>query len=472
MEEDDDLPTREHVAGCVWCQQELARYMAVDAALRRGYGAAAHESMLPFPFDQDGDVDGAESYAFTLEETMADGYDPHDLQPSATARSARWGDRKRRPSPRATAIAAIAAALILTVIATAVYAQFAARRTASPPPASSTSGALTTIVLPRATSLTAWTTAPDGSFWYATASPGAAIGHATPHGIITAFPVPTNDAVSTLWTTSMAIALDGSIWLTGAADRGATTASFITRMTPDGAFTRIPLPAGLSVGRLLAGRDGALWFSGGQDLNPSASATPVRVIGQITSDGHTTTFTVLAQSAAGVLLDMCIGPDQALWYTWASSLSGSANVTGRIGRVAPSGQAQEFAVPYIPDSIASGADGALWYSEGVPGVNGDTPSALAHRTGYIGRITTAGAASELPIDPMEGVGQVATGSDGAIWYTVRQDQTGAFGRITPSGGIKTFATNGNAAISAIASAPGALWLLDARNNLWRYRLPA
>src|SRR6516225_1085749 len=86
MEEDDDLPTREHVAGCVWCQQGLARYMAVDAALRRGYGAAAHESMLPFPFDQDGDVDGAESYAFTLEETMADGYDPHDLQPSATAR--------------------------------------------------------------------------------------------------------------------------------------------------------------------------------------------------------------------------------------------------------------------------------------------------------------------------------------------------------------------------------------------------
>ena len=34
LEEDEAPPTREHVAECAWCQQELARYMTVDEALR------------------------------------------------------------------------------------------------------------------------------------------------------------------------------------------------------------------------------------------------------------------------------------------------------------------------------------------------------------------------------------------------------------------------------------------------------
>jgi hypothetical protein len=125
LEDAAATPTREHVAGCDWCQQEVARYAAVDEALRREFGAEAHASVLPFLFDLDGDEDYAEDFAFTLEdtleETMAEGYDPRDRQPSTTARSSRWGDGKRGPGLRATAIAGIAAALILAVIATAVY---------------------------------------------------------------------------------------------------------------------------------------------------------------------------------------------------------------------------------------------------------------------------------------------------------------------------------------------------------------
>jgi hypothetical protein len=124
LEEDEAPPTREHVAECAWCQQELARYMTVDEALRREFGAGAHASVLPFLFDLDSDEDIAEDYAFTLEdtleETMAEGHDPRDQQPSTTIRSSRWGKRKRGPSPRATAIAGIAAALILAVIATTI----------------------------------------------------------------------------------------------------------------------------------------------------------------------------------------------------------------------------------------------------------------------------------------------------------------------------------------------------------------
>ena len=79
--------------------------------------------------------------------------------------------------------------------------------------------------------------------------------------------------------------------------------------------------------------------------------------------------------------------------------------------------------------------------------------------------------SDIPIDPSLGADQLVAGSDGAIWFTVGQDETGKFGRITPSGGVKTFTTGGNSALVKIAAAPGALWLLDKRNNLWHYRLP-
>src|SRR6516164_9685398 len=135
LDKDEATPTREHVAGCVWCQQELARYKAVDEALRREFGAEMHESVPPFLFDLDGDEDCAEDYAFTLEdtleETMGEGRDPRDRQPSTTTRSSRWGERKRRPSSRATAIAGIAAALILAVIATTIYTKLAPQRTTS-----------------------------------------------------------------------------------------------------------------------------------------------------------------------------------------------------------------------------------------------------------------------------------------------------------------------------------------------------
>ncbi len=228
------------------------------------------------------------------------------------------------------------------------------------------------------------------------------------------------------------------------------------------------MSADLTVGGMIAGPDGALWFAGERD---PYSETRINVIGRITMDGQVTTFPTPSQSSEGGVLDICVGPDKAIWYTWINSLSDASKFTGRIGRVSLSGQIQEFAAPY-GRPIASGADGALWYSEIIPNTGGDGLYATAIRKGYIGRITTAGVASELPIDPNTGIGQLVAGSDGAIWYIIDGDQTGAFGRITPSGGVKTFSTNGNAALRLIAAAPGALWLFDSRNNLWRYRLPA
>jgi len=123
LEEDDDLPTREHVALCSWCEQELARYAAVDAALRRGYGEAAQEIIAPFPFDLDGDEDVAEDYVVTMEDTLEEAMaEGHSQRPSTTARSSRRGDGRRGPSLRTTAIAGIAAALIIALLAGVFYA--------------------------------------------------------------------------------------------------------------------------------------------------------------------------------------------------------------------------------------------------------------------------------------------------------------------------------------------------------------
>ena len=51
------------------------------------------------------------------------------------------------------------------------------------------------------------------------------------------------------------------------------------------------------------------------------------------------------------------------------------------------------------------------------------------RKGYLGHITTDGVATEVPIDPNASMDGFTIGSDGAIWYIIFPDQTGAFGRI-------------------------------------------
>ena len=89
-------------------------------------GTACNES------HRENDEGDDEDYAFILEdtlgETMTTGNEQGDAQ---TPDVARWNAGRRGLGPRATAIAGIAAALILVVIATTIYTQFA-RRAASP----------------------------------------------------------------------------------------------------------------------------------------------------------------------------------------------------------------------------------------------------------------------------------------------------------------------------------------------------
>lgn len=458
LEEDEVAPTREHVASCAWCQQELARYTAVDDALRREFGVEAPETIVPLPFNLDGDEDYPGGYAFTLEDTLEEPMegDQGNQRPSTTVRSSRWGSRKRGLSPRATAIAGIAAALILAVVATTIYTQFAARRTTSSPGATTTaSGAFTKVIkLPNITG--GLTITSDGSLWFTEyADLHSKIGRLSPDGTLTEFPLPSADKAKHAGVGDLTLGPDRNLWYVftnGFADQ--TSTSSIMRMTPDGAMTTIWSRPNVEVGNLLFTRDGALWFQEGSELGVK--------MGRLTSDLHLTEYALSGPKGAAVL-DLCVGPDNALWFTLFRS--------NRIGRITVSGQIQEFDVPYPGSRITSGSDGALWFSETVPPSQQDETTYA--RKGVLGRITTSGAYNEVAINPTLVAQDIVTGPDGAIWFSAvdQADSTLKLGRLSASGDVKLYSTNEYGTAGYLAVAPGALWMVNlGSNTLWRYRL--
>ena len=187
-----------HLAGCARCRDELVQWRAVGAALAREEAQMAPERTsaegwmrlseriqaldpprrparlpalgadsptasattlyLPYrpmacdeTYDEIYDEDD-DDYAFILEDTLGESmsteHDPRDPQaPDA----ARLDTRRRVWGPRATAIAGVAAALILVIVATTIYAQFARRATS------------TVTAAATATSTPAFTTAAPGT---------------------------------------------------------------------------------------------------------------------------------------------------------------------------------------------------------------------------------------------------------------------------------------------------------------------
>ena len=88
-------------------------------------------------------------------------------RPMTTVPSPRMDTRRRGLSPRATAIAAVAAALVLVIIAATIFTQLAVRRTPHPA-ATPTPSAFTKLALPNASArqISQMATAPDGSLWF------------------------------------------------------------------------------------------------------------------------------------------------------------------------------------------------------------------------------------------------------------------------------------------------------------------
>ncbi len=145
----------------------------------------------------------------------------------------------------------------------------------------------------------------------------------------------------------------------------------------------------------------------------------------------------------GYAFDIASGPDGAMWFTEYYGNS--------IGRITPAATIIQFPVPTTnsnPAGIAAGPDGALWFTES----SGNK----------IGRITTAGALAEYPLPhaASQPFGIVA-GPDDALWFT--ESSGNKIGRIDASGVIAEYPVSASP-IWITAGADGALWFTDPGNS--------
>jgi hypothetical protein len=93
-----------------------------------------------------------------------------------------------------------------------------------------------------------------------------------------------------------------------------------------------------------------------------------------------------------------VGPDGNLWFTEAQAT--------RIGRMSPAGALTEVPLPAGNGTygIAAGVDGNVWFTEST-----------ANR---IGKITPSGAVTELDVPtPSAGPTEIVSGPDGNLWFT-------------------------------------------------------
>src|SRR2546430_12944889 len=109
----------------------------------------------------------------------------------------------------------------------------------------------------------------------------------------------------------------------------------------------------------------------------------------------------------------------------------------------------------MPDAIASGPSGHLWFTE--QGTNG----------GKIGEMTTAGVQvsdTQAASGTGAGIAGITVGPDGNLWFT--EQNHGRIGKMTPGHVVTEFPSlSGNGAPTAItAGSDGALRSIDQGNN--------
>ena len=150
----------------------------------------------------------------------------------------------------------------------------------------------------------------------------------------------------------------------------------------------------------------------------------------------------------GVPEHIAAGADGALWF--------SERYTTQIGRVTVGGRFKLYSFNqnnHHSTDITAGPDGALWFT--FP--NSVTP----YDTGKIGRITTGGISSFFPIPWVSDAESITTGPDGNLWFA--DHVAAALGRVTTTGTFTKFPVPGPQGTypwALTAGSDGALWFTD------------
>lgn len=150
-------------------------------------------------------------------------------------------------------------------------------------------------------------------------------------------------------------------------------------------------------------------------------------------------------------VDMAFDPEGKLWFTaWRFGADGFSNLVGHT----TTGAIHWYQLPsrqYLGiGSLAIGEDGSLWFADTARGA--------------LGRVDPIGVVSELPLAPADSSPQdLAVAPDGAIWIT--QAAVDQVSRVAPDGSTSSFALPTGAAPSGIAAAPdGAVWVTETGRN--------
>lgn len=251
------------------------------------------------------------------------------------------------------------------------------------------------------------------------------------------------------------------------------------------AMTQYPLSSPQGI---VSASDGNLWISSYGTLSKMS-----------TSGSVLNTYTWNA-SGDQPSQQLAIGPDGNFWIPDATS----SNPARKLVKVTPTGTVTAYTPrtsgAYL-GGITAGADGDMWFSEfNVAGISSmekisteGTNAVQYGVTGYaqypgfaiqgpdknvwftscagrsINKITTAGAVTSFQPASMPQAWGLATGPDGAIWFSNLTNGTGALLRIptnaTSSSQITSFPVPKKGGVYWMATGPdGALWFTEFQNN--------
>jgi streptogramin lyase len=177
----------------------------------------------------------------------------------------------------------------------------------------------------------------EGSVWFSSDGGPGRIWRVTPAGTLTTIGFRTGRAA---WTArGLAYGPDGAFWLTLSTYGDGPDA--IARVTRQGRYRSWPIRRNTQPFRIVAGPDGALWFT-----EQGAAA-----IGRITTAGEIEEFSLRHLVPSGILA----GPDGALWFTAQSCL----------GRITTAGAVATWTIRGAKtlNGIAAAPDGTFWLAD-------------------------------------------------------------------------------------------------------------
>jgi virginiamycin B lyase len=220
---------------------------------------------------------------------------------------------------------------------------------------------------------------PTGDVWYTQDLQGR-IGHMTPAGVFDELIVP-----GAAGTYQIGIGSDQNPWVAVDGDR-------IVRINSDQTMSTFNLPRAGDIGGIVAGPDGAIWFT----LQDN--------VGRLATSGRLDLYP--APTREEFLGTIAAGSDGNLWFLERASAA--------IGRITPSGSIREFPVLATAQlrSITGGPDGNVWY--------------VAAQPPTIGRVTPDGEVTTFPLPEKSVPYDITSGPDGNLWFTSIPAKIGRF----------------------------------------------